>query len=92
MLRGSSNRTGCLPRDILVQVSELNEEFSNLPQRFDLDIVYLPIEEILRYLLLLILLLGGVRLVGDPSSIGEGVVHRQLLSELPDLLLVLFDQ
>ena len=73
----------------LVNIFELEKQFLDLSQRFDLNVLGLPVKEILSNLLLFVLLLWGIRFIVDPSSIGEGVVHSQLLLQLPDILFVL---
>ncbi len=76
----------------LVDVAELDEEFADLPEGLDGDVIGLALEELLGDELLLVLLFGSVGLVADASPAGEGVVHGQFLLQLPDVLLVLLQQ
>ena len=64
----------------LVNSSELVEELANLTQRLDLlNIFQIAVHELLSHFLNFILLLRRVGVVVNPASVGQGVVHGQLL-------------
>ena len=75
-----------------VLVSHLDEKLFDLSEGLDLDVLELALEVGGGDVLLDLLLLGGVRVVGDSSPSGEGVVHGELELQVTDFPLLLLEQ
>lgn len=75
------------------QVAHLGEEFLHLSHRIEIFHIFnFSLHKLAGYTLEFILLLRCIRIILNFALIGQSIMHGQLLLQVTDLLLVLFQQ